>query len=55
MSDVTSKSQNEMDAPSDKRNVKFTPKGLAFYTKTCQEKRRSKCKQAEGVWIKSAC
>lgn len=25
--------QNEMEAPSKKQNVKFTPKRLAFYTK----------------------
>lgn len=39
MSDVTSKVQNKMEAPSEKRNVKFSLKGLSFYTIMCQEKK----------------
>ncbi|XP_027860260.1 uncharacterized protein LOC114136464 [Xiphophorus couchianus] len=45
MSDVKSK-EDDTQMSQEKRNIKFTPKGLEFYIKTCQEKRSLKCKQA---------
>ncbi|XP_023192327.1 uncharacterized protein LOC111609249 isoform X3 [Xiphophorus maculatus] len=48
MSDVKSIKSKEDDTQMsrEKRNIKFTPKGLEFYIKTCQEKRSLKCQQA---------
>ena len=38
---------NDVGAPSAKRDIKLTSKGLAFYTEMCQKKRSTKCKQAK--------
>lgn len=44
----TSKVKSDaLSAYSEKWSVRFTEKGLAFYAKTCQEKRSLKCKQAK--------
>ncbi|XP_035984850.1 uncharacterized protein LOC118558384 [Fundulus heteroclitus] len=45
MSDAKSK-EDDTQMPQEKRNIKFTQKGLEFYIKTCQENRSLKCKQA---------
>lgn len=62
MSDTTSKAKSDAASlPSVKCGTKFTMKGLEFYAKTCQEKKKRtlKCKQAKRymeqvrVWMKS--
>ena len=48
MSDIASKAKSDaLSVPSVKWTIKFTMKGLAFYVKTCQEKKFLKCKQAK--------
>ena len=46
MSEVAAKANVSVSVHS-KRSVKFTSKGLAFYLKTCQEKRSLKCKHVK--------
>lgn len=46
MSEAAAKENDSVSVLS-KRSVKFTSKGLAFYLKTCQEKRSLKCKHVK--------